>query len=157
MKGSSSMNITTGHDLLAKELQGIHSAERLLSRALPKFSKQVSSDELRKKLADRLKEGKDILQAVEHELEELDVSVGRKRNLAVEGLLEDTKQLTGDIDSPDVFDAALIAEIQKVQHYCMAAWGTTAAYAREIELGSLGEAMERALKNGKKFDEELSK
>jgi len=150
------MRIESGHDLLAKELQDIHSAERLLSRELPRLSKHVSSDEVREKLDERLHQGEELLEAVEQELEELEVSVARKRNLAVEGLLEDAKQLMDEIQSEDVLDAALIAELQKVQHYCMAAWGTTAAYAREMEQESLAEAMERALEDGKRLDRELS-
>jgi ferritin-like metal-binding protein YciE len=150
------MQIAGGHDLLAKEMLDVYSAENSLSRALPRFLKQVSSEGIREKLQERLEDSKEIIEAIERELDEIGASIGRKKNLAIEGLLEDAKQLTEQIESEDVFDAAFIAEMQKIQHYCMAAWGTIAAYAREGEQQHLAEAMERVLENGKRLDEELT-
>jgi ferritin-like metal-binding protein YciE len=150
------MSVASGIDLLAKELRDIRSAEQMIARALPRFSKEVSSEELREKLDERLEEGQEILEAVEQELEELELPAGRRRNPVVEGLLQDTTELVREIEADEVFDAAMIAEVQKLQHYCLAAWGTTAAYAREIEEDALVEVMERAIEHGKRYDEELT-
>jgi len=150
------MKMASGNDLLAKELREVHSAEQLLSRALPKLAKKISADQVREKLEERLEEGTEIIEAVEHGLEELEVGGGRKRNHAVEGLLDDAKELVEQIESEDILDAALIAAIQKVQHYCIAAWGTIGAYARELEAEDLVQAMERAVENGTRFDQELT-
>lgn len=151
------MQVTSGLDLLAKELRDIHSAEQMLSRGLPRLSRQVSDDRVRQKLEQRVEEGKEILEAVDQELEELEISVGRSKNVVMEGFLDDANQLIQDIEVEEVLDAAVVAEIQKIQHYCIAAWGTTAAYAREMEEEQLVDAMERALEDGKRFDEELNR
>ncbi len=148
--------IETGQHLLAKELHDVHSAEQLLSKALPRFSKKVSSEEVREKLKERLKDSEEILEATERALTEIAVKTGRKRSHAVEALIEDAKQVTGQMESEDVCDATLIAEMQKIQHYCLAAWGTIAAHARENNQQSLVDVMERALAHGKQFDRELT-
>ena len=42
-------------------------------------------------------------------------------------------------------------------HYCIAVWGTSAALARLLEQPKVVKSMERALGEGKRFDEELTK
>ena len=150
------MPLNTPQDVLANEIRLIQSAEKQVSRALPRLAKQVTAENLREKLTERLEEGQGIMEAVEQSLEELGAKKGRGKNVAIEGLLEDANQLVQEIESAELFDAALIGAVQKVQHYCIAAWGTTAAFARALEQQQLVEAMERALENGKRYDEELT-
>jgi len=53
-------------------------------------------------------------------------------------------------------DAALIASIQKTEHYCIAAWGTARSLAQASEQKSAVKTMERVLKEGKEMDEQLT-
>ena len=50
----------------------------------------------------------------------------------------------------------LIAGIQKTEHYCIAAWGTAKSLAQSCEEKTTIRAMERALKEGKAYDEKLT-
>jgi ferritin-like metal-binding protein YciE len=65
------------------------------------------------------------------------MSVGRTKNVAAEGLIDDGQQLADEIEDDEILDAALIRAIQKIQHYCLASWGTTAASARATGQDSL--------------------
>ena len=145
-----------GSELLVLELQEIHSAENQLSRVLPRLAKAAESETLRQKLEERLAEGERVLQEVDSALEELDESPGRKKNVAAEGLINDAREHVQEIQPGPALDAVLIGAIQKTEHYCIAAWGTARALGQALGQTSVVRAMERALKEGKAFDEELT-
>jgi ferritin-like metal-binding protein YciE len=142
--------------LLVMELQQIHSAETQLGRVVPRFMEAAASDTLRDKLEERMQEGERIIEDVEKALDELEESPGRRRNAAAEGLINDAREHVQEIEEGPALDAVLIAGIQKTEHYCIAAWGTAKSLAQACDLKTAAQAMERALKEGKSFDEELT-
>jgi len=144
------------NELLVLELQQIHSAESQLSRALPRLSKAVESEQLRQQLEVRLQQGERIISDVESALEELDESPGRRKNVAAEGLINDAREHVQEIEAGPALDAVMIAAVQKTEHYCIAAWGTARAMAQATNQKAAVQAMERALKEGGKLDEELT-
>lgn len=144
------------NELLVMELQQIHSAESQLGRVIPRLMKAAESDTLRDKLQQRLQEGEQIVQDVEKALDELEESPGRRRNAAAEGLINDVREHVQEIEEGPALDAVLIAGIQKTEHYCIAAWGTAKSLAQASDQKTVTQAMERALKEGKSFDEELT-
>jgi len=150
-------NVPQASELLVLELQEIHSAENQLSRVLPRLSKAVQSDSLKQMLDQRLEEGGRIISDIEDVLEELEESPGRKKNIAAEGLINDAREHVQEIESGPALDAVLIGAVQKTEHYCIAAWGTARALAEAVGQKSASSAMERALKAGGPFDEELTK
>jgi ferritin-like metal-binding protein YciE len=81
-----------GSELLMLELQQIHSAENQLVRALPRFAKVVESESLRRMVEQRMKQGERLLEEVESTLEELDGGSRRMKNVAAEGLINDTRE-----------------------------------------------------------------
>src|SRR5512147_2762439 len=143
-------------DLLTQELKEIHSAERQLSRALPKLAKAASSQRLREMLDQRREQGATLIEAIDEALEELGTTRARKKNDAIEGLIEDANQHVEEISDKKMLDAALIGAVQKIEHYCLAAWGTVASIGRLFEQQKVVEAMERALEEGKRFDQEMT-
>jgi ferritin-like metal-binding protein YciE len=143
-------------ELLVLELQEIHSAETQLARVLPRLAKSIRTDELRQMLEQRLTEGERVLKDVESALEECEQTPGRKKNLAAEGLINDVREHTQEIEAGPALDAVLIASVQKIEHYCIAAWGTVKAIAQATGQKNAVKAMERALKEGKAYDEQLT-
>jgi ferritin-like metal-binding protein YciE len=143
-------------ELLVLELQQIHSAESQLSRALPRLNKVVESQTLRDMLELRLQQGEQVISDVESALDELDESPGRRKNAAAEGLINDAREQIQEIEAGPALDAVLIAGIQKTEHYCIAAWGTVRSLAQATNQKDAVQAMERALQEGKKFDEQLT-
>jgi ferritin-like metal-binding protein YciE len=61
-----------------------------------------------------------------------------------------------EIEAGPALDTVLIAAIQKTEHYCIAAWGTVRSLAQALEQNDVARAMERALKEGKAYDERLT-
>jgi len=144
------------NELLVVELQEIYSAESQLSRVLPRVSKSVDSDKLRKMLDDRQEEGSRILEELDGAFEEMDQSPGRKKNVAAEGLINDVRERVQEIEQGPGLDAVIIGAMQKTEHYCIAAWGTAKSLAQAVGNKTATRAMDRALKEGKGVDEKLT-
>src|SRR5581483_9954432 len=145
-----------GNELLLMELQQIYSAESQLARALPRFSKAIESDSVREMFDQRLEEGERIIEELEAAFDEMEESPGRKRNVAAEGLIGDAREHIQEIARGPALDAVLIAGLQKTEHYCIAAWGTAKSLGTSCEEETVVRSMERALKEGKSFDERLT-
>jgi ferritin-like metal-binding protein YciE len=143
-------------ELLLLELQEIHNAETQLSRVLPRVVKAAQSESLQEMLEQRVQQGEQIIQALETVFEELEESPGRKKNVAAEGLINDIREHIQEIEAGPALDAVLIAAIQKTEHYCIAAWGTARSLAQAVGQDTTVKAMERALKEGKAMDEQLT-
>jgi ferritin-like metal-binding protein YciE len=144
-------------DLLATELKEIYSAERQLSRALPRLSKKVHSDRLRDMLEERREQGAILIERIDDALEEMQVSKGRQKNIAAEALIEDMTQHAEEVDNKSLLDPLLLASIQKIEHYCIAAWGTAAAMGRLLGQEKVVKTMEQVLGEGKRLDDEMTK
>src|SRR6476660_74510 len=149
--------LRSAEDLLAMELKQIHSAERQLSRALPRLAKQLDSDRLREILERRREQGAGLIERIEDALEEMQTSKARQKNIIAEALIEDVNEHLDNIEEDALFDAFVLAAVQKAGHYCIAAWGTAAALARLLDEDEVVRTMEQALDEGKRFDEEMTK
>ena len=143
-------------DLLTTELKEIHSAERQLSRALPRIARNASSERLREMLERRREQGSRLIEAIDEALEEIGTTRARKKNVAMEGLIEDINQHSDEIQDERMLQAAVLASVQKIEHYCIAAWGTAKSLGKLLGQQKVVEVMERALEEGKQFDQEMT-
>ena len=143
-------------DMLATELKEIYSAERQLSRALPKLAKTVQSERLRDMLEQRVEQGAFLIERIDDALQEMHVSKGRQKNVAAEGLIEDMNQHLEEVQEEKLRDPLLLASVQKVEHYCIAAWGTAASMGRLLGAQKVVETMEQVLQEGKQFDAQMT-
>src|ERR1044071_6996925 len=146
-----------GGELLALELRQIQSAEDQLARELPRLARTVESSTLRRLLEQRLKQGKRLLREVDGALGRLSGGSRRRRNAAAQGLISDARERVREVRAGPGLDAVLIAGIQKTEHYCIAAWGTAKSLARATGRKEAVRAMDRALKEGKVLDRELTR
>ena len=148
--------LTSAQEVLAHELTSIHSAERQISRALPRLMRKISSDQLRQMLDKRLSRGASLIDEIDDVLDELEASKSRPKNLGAEGLIADATDLLEDTHDDSLIDPLVLASVQKLEHYCIAAWGTAAALGRLLDQDEAVNLMERVLHEGRRFDEELT-
>jgi ferritin-like metal-binding protein YciE len=143
-------------ELLVLELQEIHSAESQLARMAPRFVKAAQSEQLQQALEQRIEQGNQLIEDIESAFEEMEQSPGRKKNVAAEGLLNDLREHTQEIPPGPALDAVLIAGLQKTEHYCIAAWGTSRALAEALGIKTVAKSMARVLDEGKQLDQQLT-
>ena len=143
-------------DILVTELKEIHSAERQLSRAVPKLSRNIASESFKSLLKERREQGANIIDELDAIFDGMGVTKARPKNVAAEGLIEDMNEHLEEIDNPALRDAVLLGAVQKLEHYCIAAWGTSASLGRLLEQEPIVALMERLVEKGKRDDEALS-
>ncbi|MBV8535411.1 MAG: DUF892 family protein [Alphaproteobacteria bacterium] len=144
-------------DMFTTELKEIHSAERQLSRAIPRMSKKVSSQRLREILEQRLEQGEALIEKLEDALDEMEAPKARPKNIAAEGLIDDVNQHLEDVEDERLIDPLLLASVQKIEHYCIAAWGAARSMGELLGNDEVVKTMEEVLKEGKELDDEMTK
>jgi len=110
------MSLATLHDLMVHELKDLYSAERQLVQALPKMSKNATSDQLRTAIDNHLAETEEHVTRLEQVMESLGESPRGQKCAGMQGLLEEGKSLLKEDADPDVMDAGIIVSAQKVEH-----------------------------------------
>ena len=148
--------IQTPQDLLVYALQEIQDAETQASQALQNQIQLVENEELGKLLERRLEQGGRLLRDVSQGLEALGGQGRGDPNTAARGLIEQAERVVQLAQTPELKQVALIAGVQKLEHYCIAAWGTVRSLANEVGQQDLARAMQRALDEGYALDRELS-
>ncbi len=123
------MPIRTAHDLFVDQLRDLYHAEKQLVRALPKMAKVASSGELKQAFELHLEETKGQVERLEQVFEELGARTRGKRCEAMEGLIEEAKEIMEEVETPEVRDAGMIVAAQKVEHYEIAGYGSAHAFA----------------------------
>jgi ferritin-like metal-binding protein YciE len=150
------MKIREPQDLLLEEMRAIHSAERQLQRALPKLGRNIENQEILELFQERIEQGRTLIDTLDDAFESFGANRGRRKNAAAEGLIDEAEELAEAIEDPTLRAAALVAAVQKLEHYCIAAWGSTRAMGQAFGEEELVQAMETLLEEGKRHDEQLT-
>jgi ferritin-like metal-binding protein YciE len=143
-------------DLLVHELKDLYSAETQIVKALPKMAKAASSADLQKAFEDHLEETKHQVQRLDEIFQELETSARGKKCKAMEGLLAEGKEVVDEDAEPHVKDAALIGAAQRVEHYEIAAYGTTRTFAKQLGKDRIVELLDETLEEEKGADTKLT-
>jgi ferritin-like metal-binding protein YciE len=150
------MAVKSVNDLLLNELRDIYHAEKQLVKALPKMAKKAKSDELRQAFEHHLEETKGQVDRLEQVFVQLDARSSGKRCVAMEGLIEEAKEMMEDIKTPEVLDAAMISAAQKVEHYEIASYGSVHALAEALGHKDAAKLLEETLGEEKAADQKLN-
>lgn len=143
-------------DLLEDELKDIFNAESQLIKALPKMAKKASSPKLKQTFTSHLAETKIHVERLQKVADLLDISLKGKKCHAMEGLVEEGKEVIEE-DGPDaVIDAALIGAAQRVEHYEMAAYGTMRAIAETLGHDKVVKLLQQTLDEEGAADKKLT-
>jgi ferritin-like metal-binding protein YciE len=150
------MKLESLHDLYVDELKDLYSAENQLLKALPKMAKAASAPELEAAFTDHLEETHGHVTRLEKIFKKLDVSPKGKKCKAMEGLVEEGKEVMEEDAAPAVMDAALIAAGQRVEHYEMAGYGCVRTFARLLGYDDAAELLQETLDEEGAADKKLT-
>lgn len=120
-------------DFFIEELKDLYSAEKQITKALPKMVKAATSQELKDAFQNHLKETENQITRLEKISKDLGKPLTGKKCKAMEGLLEEGKEVMEEVIEPSVLDVALICAAQKVEHYEIASYGCARTYARLLQ------------------------
>jgi ferritin-like metal-binding protein YciE len=150
------MQLENLQDLLKEDLKDVLHAENQILKALPKMIKAASNEQLQEAMEHHLEETKGHVDRVEQVMEMLGMSVKAKPCKAMQGIIEEGKEVMSEDAEDDVMDAALIGAAQKVEHYEIATYGTLCTYAELLGLKDAKRLLGQNLEEEKMADQKLS-
>ncbi len=150
------MTIKTVQDLFVQELRDIYHAEKQILKALPKMAKSATSEELRTAFETHLEETRGQVERLEQVFETLDLAKRSKRCEAMEGLIEEGRDVLDEVEKGDVLDAGMIVAAQKIEHYEIAGYGSLVALAKQLGHDEAASLLAQTLEEEKATDQKLN-
>lgn len=124
------MRLATIQDLFINELKDLYSAEHQILKALPKMAKAAATPELQAAFTEHHQQTQTHVERLQQILDRLDMPTPRKKCKAMEGIIEEGKEIISEDAEDVVRDAALIGAAQRVEHYEIASYGCARTYAQ---------------------------
>lgn len=150
------MKLTSLADLYLAGLQDMYSAEKQLTRALPKLAKAAQSPELRSALQEHLEVTQQQVERLETIISNLGKKPGGHKCEAMQGLVEEGSEILEQAQEDEVRDAGIIMAGQKVEHYEIASYGTLAAFAKLLGRTEDQNLLHTTLEEERQADEKLN-
>jgi ferritin-like metal-binding protein YciE len=144
-------------DLFELELKDLYSAEKQLTKALPKMAKAATNEDLKQAFQMHLEETEGQIERLEQIFKQLNVSYSRvEKCKAMEGLIEEGQEIMEEGLVPDVLDAALICAAQKVEHYEIAGYGCARTFAQQLGHEDIANLLQETLDEEGMTDKKLT-
>lgn len=157
-KSTGKMTGSLLHEFFLQALKDIYGAEKALTKALPKMSKEATSTELKKAFTEHLAVTKKQIERLEQVFKKLGEKPKAKKCDAMTGLIEESESIMKETkDDTSTKDAALIIAAQKVEHYEIATYGGLVQLAKTLNKNDIAKILHVTLNEEKKADELLTK
>jgi ferritin-like metal-binding protein YciE len=144
-------------DLMLEELREIYSAERLALRAYPRLRKAVQTDSLQYAIEHHTEQTKEQVERLGKVFELMDAKTRGKTCHAMQGLLEEAQEHAEADLPPELLEVMLLSDLQKVEHFEIAAYGSARSHAQALGLKDAADLLEETLNEEKETDTLLNK
>jgi ferritin-like metal-binding protein YciE len=139
------------NDLFLDTLKDIYYAEKQILKALPKMAKAAQSDQLRAAFEKHHGETEGQVERLEQIFELIDKPARAKTCDAIQGILDEGKEIMDEYKGSDVLAAA-----QAVEHYEISRYGTLKQWAQQLGMKDAVRLLDATLQEEKKTDESLT-
>jgi ferritin-like metal-binding protein YciE len=143
--------------LFLDTLKDIYYAEKQIYKSLPKMAKAATSQDLQAAFTRHHDETEGQIERLEKIFELLDKPARGKKCDAIEGILDEGKEIMEEYDGEPALDAGLLAAAQAVEHYEISRYGTLRTWANQLGLKDAVKLLDQTLAEEKKTDDTLSK
>jgi ferritin-like metal-binding protein YciE len=147
---------TEVRSLLVDQLKDAYSAEKQALRAMQRIVRKASAPELRDGVQMHIEQTQTQIERVEQALEELGARPGRKVCEAMRGLVEEAQHDMEEHEKGPILDLVIVACLQRVEHYEIAAYGTDVALARALGENKVADLLAETLEEEKQTDLKLT-
>jgi ferritin-like metal-binding protein YciE len=149
-------DIKTMDDLFLHTLQDIYYAENKIVKSLPEMIDNATDTQLKQSLKAHLGETEGHVKR----LEQVFQLMGKKPKSvdcpAIDGIIDEAEEVTGEVEDKDVLDAAIIAAGQAVEHYEITRYGSLIAWAKQLGRNDAARLLEQTLNEEKAADRKLT-
>ncbi|WP_083441003.1 YciE/YciF ferroxidase family protein [Aquincola tertiaricarbonis] len=142
-------------DLFIHELSDTYSAEKQLTRSLPKMARASRAADLAAAFEQHLEETRGQVERIDKIVELTGLKLKRMKCAAMEGLIEEGQDLIDELDQGPLLDIALMGAAQKAEHYEIASYTTLVMLAGKLGLTDAVVLLQETLREETATDEKL--
>ena len=154
--GLFSKDIKNLDDLFAHTLRDIYYAENKIVQALPEMIEKADDAQLRQGFQTHLAETKNHVKRLEQVFRMHGLEVEGVDCPAIDGIIEEAQDVSGEVEDKAVLDAALIAAAQAVEHYEITRYGSLIAWAKQLGRSDCASVLQQNLDEEKATDKKLT-
>ena len=143
-------------ELLVEQLKDAYSAEKQALRCMQKAVRKASAPALREGIQMHIEQTQVQIERVEQIMESLKVRPGRKVCEAMRGLVEEAQHEIEEHEKGPILDLVIVAGMQRIEHYEIAAYGTDIALARALGEQEAVKLLSETLEEEKQTDLKLT-
>jgi ferritin-like metal-binding protein YciE len=149
--------LSTIKDLLEDEIKDLYSAEKQLTKAIPKMAKGSNNEELSAAFTAHLKETEGQIDRLEQVAKMLGTTTSGKKCKGMEGVIEEGAEALEEEGDENVLDLGIIGAGSRVEHYEMAGYTTAINLAKQMGNDEVAALLSQNLKEEQAADEKLRK
>jgi ferritin-like metal-binding protein YciE len=150
------MKIESLQDLYLKELRDLYGSEKLLLKWLPKTMETAGLIELRQAIGQHLNEVRGQVTRLEKVFQIHEEKPAIKTGKTLEGILREAAEDLADAGNATIRDTVIVAAIQQIKHYEIAAYGTMHSYATHLDYIEDGKLLQATLQEERAADRRLT-
>jgi ferritin-like metal-binding protein YciE len=144
-------------ELLGEQLKDAYSAEKQALRCMQKALRMARAPALKEGIQLHIDQTQTQIQRVEQAMEKLEIRPGRKVCEAMRGLVEEAQHEIEEQDEKGpILDLIIVAGMQRIEHYEIAAYGTDIALAEALGEEEVVELLSSTLAEEKETDLKLT-
>jgi ferritin-like metal-binding protein YciE len=144
-------------ELLIEQIKDAYSAEKQALRCMQKALRMASAPALREGIQLHIEQTQVQIERVEQVMEKLGARPGRKVCEAMRGLVEEAQHEIGEQDDKGpILDLVIVAGMQRIEHYEIAAYGTDIALAKALGEREVVDLLSLTLEEEKQTDIKLT-
>jgi ferritin-like metal-binding protein YciE len=144
-------------ELLTEELKDAYSAERQALRCMQKVRRKATAPALREGIELHIEQTQAQIERVERAMDKMGVRPGRKVCEAMRGLVEEAEhEMEENEGAGPILDLVIVAGMQRIEHYEIAAYGTGIALAQAVREQEVADLLSETLEEEKQTNLKLT-
>jgi ferritin-like metal-binding protein YciE len=144
-------------DLLTNEIKDLYSAEKQLTKAIPKMAKGSTSPDLQAAFSGHLAETRKQVQRLEEAAGLLGIKATGKKCVGMQGVIQEGAEALAEEGNADVLDLGIIGAGSRVEHYEIAGYLTAIDLAKRINADEVVVLFQRSLAEERDAEQKLRK
>lgn len=143
-------------DLFKHFVRDMYYAEKQILKTLPKMARKAQSDQLREAFEHHREETEEQIENLEKVFDMIGLKPRGITCEAMDGILQEGKDIMEETSDPDTRDAGMIASAQAVEHYEINRYGTMVAWAQQLGLNDAAKLLQKNLDQEHAADSKLN-
>jgi ferritin-like metal-binding protein YciE len=143
-------------EMMVEQLRDAFSAEKQAIQGMKRALRKISAPELKEGTQAHIEQSEEQRRRVEEALQQLGSKPDRTVCEAMRGLVEEAQHEMDEHEKGPLLDLAIVASLQRIEHYEIAAYGTMAELATALQQTEVAELLQQTLAEERAQDERLT-